>query len=197
MQNLGGMQFQTTATCDTCRGTGRYIKNPCKSCRGSGFERVTKKITVDIPAGIDHGKGLVIRGAGNDGKMGGPSGDVLVIVSVRRSQTFRREGYNLYCDVPITITEATLGAEIEIPTLEGREKYTIPEATQTATTFALRGRGVPMVNSTRRGDLYFTVNVEIPRGLTDKQKELLRQFADACGESNYAKKKSFLKKDKK
>ena len=119
------------------------------------------------------------------------------MVSVRRSQTFRREGYNLYCDVPITVTEATLGAEIEIPTLEGREKYTIPEGTQTATTFSLRGRGVPMVNSTKRGDLYFTVNVEIPKGLTDKQKELLRQFGEACGESNYAKKKSFFKKDKK
>jgi molecular chaperone DnaJ len=197
MQNLGGMQFQTTTTCDTCRGTGKYIKNPCQKCRGSGFERVSKKLNITIPAGIDNGKGLIMRAEGNDGKNGGPAGDVLVMVSVRRSSTFRREGYNLYCDVPITVAEATLGAEIEVPTLEGREKFNVPEGTQTGTTFSLRGRGVPMVNSSRRGDLYFTVNVEIPKNLSDKQKELLRAFADACGENNYAKKKSFFKKDKK
>ncbi len=197
MQNLGGMQFQTTTTCDTCRGTGRYIKNPCQKCKGSGFERQTKNLSVNIPAGIDHGKGLIMRGEGNEGKNGGPAGDVLVMVSVRRSPTFKREGYNLYCEVPITMSEAALGAEIEIPTLEGREKLSIPEGTQTGTVFPLRQRGVPMVNSSRRGDLYVTVNVEIPKSLNEKQKELLREFAKACGESNYAKKKSFLKKDKK
>lgn len=197
VQNLGGMQFQSTTTCDQCRGTGKYIKTPCKSCRGAGFERVTKSLTVDIPAGIDHGKGLVIRGAGNDGKNGGIAGDAYVMVSVRRSPIFQRDGYNLYCEVPITIAEATLGAEIEIPTLEGNEKYTVPEGTQTGTTFTLRQRGVPMVNSSRRGDLYVTVNVEVPKGLTEKQKDLLREFAKACGESNYAKKKGFGKKDKK
>ena len=197
MQNLGGMQFQTTTTCDTCRGTGKYIKNPCQKCRGSGFERISKKLTVDIPAGIDHGKGLVVRGAGNDGKNGGPAGDVYVMVSVRRSPTFKRDGYNLFCEVPITMAEAALGAEIEIPTLEGRESYTIAEGTQTGTTFTLRQRGVPIVNSSRRGDLYVTVNVEIPKSLNEKQKELLREFAKACGESNYAKKKGFMKKDKK
>ncbi len=197
VQNLGGMQFQSTVTCDTCRGTGKSIKTPCQKCRGSGFERITKNLTVDIPAGIDHGKGLVIRGAGNDGKNGGIAGDVYVIVSVRKSSTFKREGYNLYCDVPITISEATLGAEIEVPTLEGREKFTIPDGTQTGTTFTLKQKGVPIINSSKRGDLIFRVNVEIPKGLTEKQKDLLRAFADACGESNYAKKKGFFKKDKK
>ena len=197
MQNLGGMQFQSTTTCDQCRGTGKYIKTPCQKCRGSGFERVTKKLTVDIPAGIDHGKGLIIRGAGNDGKNGGIAGDVIVMVSVRRSSTFQRDGYNLFCEVPITISEATLGAEIEIPTLEGNEKFTVPEGTQTGTTFTLRQKGVPMINSSRRGDLIFRVNVEIPKGLNEKQKELLREFAKACGENNYAKKKGFGKKDKK
>ena len=197
MQNLGGMQFQSTTTCDTCRGTGKYIKTPCQKCRGSGFERVTKKLTVDIPAGIDHGKGLIIRGAGNDGKNGGGAGDVLVMVSVRPSATFKREGYTLYCEVPITIAEATLGAEIEVPTLEGMEKFTIPEGTQTGTTFTLKQKGVPMINSNRRGDLIFRVNVEVPKGLSEKQKELLRAFAKECGENNYAKKKNFFKKDKK
>lgn len=196
MQNLGGMQFQSTTTCDQCRGTGKYIKTPCSKCRGSGFERITKKLSVDIPAGIDHGKGLVIRGAGNDGKNGGAAGDVYVMVSVRPSSTFKRDGYHLYCEIPITIAEATLGAEIEVPTLEGMEKFNIPEGTQTGTTFTLRGKGVPMINSSRRGDIYFTVNVETPKGLNEKQKELLREFAKACGESNYAKKKGF-KKDKK
>ena len=197
MQNLGGMQFQSTTTCDTCRGTGKYIKTPCQKCRGTGFERVTKKLTVDIPAGIDHGKGLIIRGAGNDGKNGGSAGDVLVMVSVRPSATFKREGYTLYCEVPITIAEATLGAEIEVPTLEGMEKFTIPEGTQTGTTFTLKQKGVPMINSNRCGDLIFRVNVEVPKGLSEKQKELLRAFAKECGENNYAKKKNFFKKDKK
>ena len=162
-----------------------------------GRVRRSRKVSVDIPAGIDHGKGLVIRGAGNDGKNGGIAGDAYVLVSVRRSPVFQRDGYNLYCEVPITIAEATLGAEIEIPTLEGNEKYTVPEGTQTGTTFTLRQRGVPIVNSSRRGDLFVTVNVEVPKGLTEKQKELLREFAKACGENNYAKKKGFGKKDKK
>ena len=197
VQNLGGMQFQSTTTCDQCRGTGKYIKTPCQKCHGAGYERITKNLTIDIPAGIDHGKGLVIRGAGNDGRNGGIAGDVYVMVSVRKSPTFKREGYDLYCEVPITISEATLGAEIEVPTLEGREKFVIPEGTQTGTTFTLRQKGVPMVNSSRRGDLIFRVNVEVPKSLTEKQKELLRAFADACGENNYAKKKGFFKKDKK
>lgn len=196
-QNLGGMQFQSTATCDTCRGTGKYIKNPCQSCRGLGFERQNKRMTVTIPAGIDNGKGLIIRGEGNDGKYGGSAGDVLVMVSVRRSSIFERDGYTLFCEVPITISEATLGAEIDVPTLEGHEKFTIPEGTQTGTTFTLKQKGVPMVNSSRRGDLIFRVNVETPKGLNEKQKELLRAFAEACGEANYAKKKGFFKKDKK
>lgn len=197
MQNLGGMQFQSTTTCDKCRGTGRFIKDPCQKCRSTGLEKENKKLTVDIPAGIDHGKGLVIRGAGNEGRNGGPAGDVYVMVSVRKSSTFQRDGYNIYCEIPITISEATLGAEIQVPTLEGMESYTIPEGTQTGATFTLRQKGVPVINSSRRGDLIFKVNVEIPRGLTQKQKDLLREFADECGESNYSKKSGFFKRNKK
>lgn len=197
MQNLGGMQFQSTTTCDKCRGTGRFIKDPCQKCRSTGLEKENKKLTVDIPAGIDHGKGLVIRGAGNEGRNGGPAGDVYVMVSVRKSSTFQRDGYNIYCEIPITISEATLGAEIQVPTLEGMESYTIPEGTQTGATFTLRQKGVPVINSSRRGDLIFKVNVEIPRGLTQKQKDLLRAFADECGESNYSKKSGFFKRNKK
>ena len=194
VQSMGGMQFQTTAPCDRCRGKGKIIKDPCKTCRGSGITRERKNLTVNIPAGIDHGKGLVVRGAGHEGRNGGPSGDVYVMVSVRRSSTFTRQGYNLYVDIPITVVEAALGAEIEIPTLEGKEKYKIPEGTQYGTSFTLKGRGVPMVNSKGRGDLILRVTVEIPTGLSDKQKEILYQFADSCGEKNYNKKKGFFKR---
>ena len=197
IQNLGGMRFQSSATCDRCHGTGRYFKSPCPSCHGSGIEKEMKSLTVTIPAGIDHGKGLAMRGEGHEGKNGGAPGDVFVMVSVMPSPTFERDGYNLTCEVPITISEATLGAEIEVPTLEGNEKFAIPEGTQNGATFVLRQRGVPYVNSSRRGDLYFRVHVEVPKGLTEKQKELLRAFAEACGESNYTKKKGFFKRDKK
>lgn len=195
MQNLGGMQFQSTTTCDKCRGTGKYIKDPCQKCRGTGLERDTKKLTVNVPAGIDHGKGLVVRGEGNEGKNGGPAGDVIVMVSVRPSSVFRREGYNLYLDIPITIAEATLGAEIDVPTLEGNVKYNIPEGTQTGTTFTLRQKGVPIINSSKRGDIIFKVGVEIPKGLNEKQKELLRAFAEECGGGNYNKKSKIFKKN--
>lgn len=194
VHNMAGMQFQSTTTCDTCRGTGKYIKNPCVKCRGTGMEREQKKLNVNIPAGIDDGKGLVIRGEGNEGRNGGPSGDVYVMVSVRKSNKYVRNGYNLYCEVPLTIAEATLGAEIDVPTLEGDVKYTIPEGTQTGTSFTLKQKGVPNVNSTRRGDLIFKVVVETPKGLTEKQKELMRAFANACGEKNYTKKSGFFKK---
>ncbi len=194
VHNMGGMQFQSTTTCDNCRGTGKVIKNPCQKCRGTGLERENKKLTINIPAGIDNGKGLVIRGEGHEGRGGGPSGDVYAMITVRRSQIFVRDGYNLYCEVPITISEATLGAEIEVPTLEGNIKYTIPDGTQSGTKFTLRQKGVPIVNSSRRGDIIFTVAVEIPKGLSEKQKDLLRAFADACGEKNYAKRSGFFKK---
>lgn len=194
-QRMGGMQFQTTITCDACRGTGKIIKNPCSNCRGTGYVKVTKKLAVNIPAGINEGERIALRNEGCDGKNGGPAGDLIISVSVKPHKIFKREGYNIYCDVPVTVAEATLGAEIEIPTLEGNQKYTIPEGTQPGTQFTLRGKGIPFVNSqNRRGDLIFTAVVEIPRGLTEKQKDNMRAFADSCGESNYAKRTSFFKR---
>ena len=154
-----------------------------------------KKITVTVPAGIDNGGRIAIRGMGNDGANGGPAGDLIIEVRVRRHPIFRREGAHIYCDVPITISEATLGAEIDIPTLDGNKKYKIPEGTQNGTSFTMRQEGACYVNNpNRRGDLIFTVNVEIPRGLSSKQAELMRQFAEASGESNYTKRESFLKR---
>lgn len=194
VQRMGGMSFQTTGTCDACRGTGKIIKTPCAKCRGSGMIRETKRLTVSIPAGIDNGERIALRGQGCDGRNGGPAGDLIITVGVRKHSFFERDGYDLLCEIPLTIPEATLGAEIKVPTLEGDIPYTIPEGTQTGTVFTVKSKGIPYVNSSRRGDLIFRVNVEIPKGLNDKQKEAMRAFADACGEVNYAKHKQFFRK---
>ena len=194
-QRLGGMAFQTTAPCDPCRGTGRIIKTPCTNCRGTGYVKINKKLAVNIPAGIDDGERIALRSQGCDGRNGGPAGDLIISVSVKPHPIFERDGYNLYCEVPITVAEATLGAEIDVPTLEGNQKFTIPEGTQGGTRFTLKQKGVPYVNNSgRRGDIIFTVNIEIPRGLNEKQREKMREFADACGESNYSKRTGFFKR---
>jgi molecular chaperone DnaJ len=191
---MGGMQFQTTVTCDNCRGTGKIIKNPCSNCRSTGYVRVSKKLSVDIPAGINDGERIALRSQGSDGRNGGPTGDLIISISVKPHKVFKRDGYDVYCDVPITVSEAILGAEITIPTLDGEMKYNIPEGTQTGTQFTLRGKGVQHLNyPNRHGDLIFTVVVEIPKGLSQKQKEHMRAFADSCGESNYRKKSSFFR----
>lgn len=194
MQRMGGMQFQTTVTCDSCRGTGKIIKNPCTSCRATGYVRVTKKLAVDIPAGINEGERIALRSQGSDGRNGGPAGDLIIQISIKPHKIFRREGYNIYCDVPVTVAEATLGAEIDVPTLEGKQKYDIPEGTQPGTQFTIRGKGIQHLNyPSRKGDLIFTAVVEIPKGLSQKQKDNMRAFADSCGESNYKKRTSFFK----
>ena len=195
MQRLGGMQFQSTTTCDGCRGKGKIIKNPCNNCRGTGFIRITKKLEVSIPAGIDDGERIALRGQGNDGRNGGGAGDLILQVNVKPHAIFERDGYHIFCEVPLPVTDAILGAEIEIPTLEGNMKYNIPEGTQPGTTFTVKGQGIPYINNkTRRGDLLFRVSVEIPRSLTDKQKEQVRAFANDCSESNYGKKSGFFKR---
>ena len=194
-QRLGGMSFQTTATCDKCRGTGKIIKSPCTNCRGTGYIKVSKKLSVNIPAGIDDGERIALRGQGCDGRNGGPAGDLIITVSVKRHSIFERDGYDIFCEVPLTVAEATLGAEIDVPTLEGNQKFTIPEGTQPGTQFTLKQKGIPYVNNAgRKGDLIFTVNVEIPKSLNEKQKEHMRAFADACGDNNYSKKSGFFKR---
>lgn len=184
--------FQSSRPCDVCGGVGKIIKNPCKSCRGSGFVKESKRLEVNIPAGCDDGMMLAMRGQGSDGRNGGPAGDVLLTISVQRHKIFVRDGYDIYCEIPITFPEATLGAEIDVPTLEGNIKYNIPEGTQTGTTFTVRSKGIQMLNSKNKGDLRFTVVIEVPKSLSEKQKDLLRQFSDSCGDNNYAKKKSFF-----
>ncbi len=195
IQRMGGMSFQSTGICDKCRGTGKIIKTPCDKCRGTGTIRENKKLTVTIPAGIDNGERIALRGMGCDGKNGGPAGDLIITVLVREHAVFERDGFNIYCEVPITVAEATLGAEINIPSLDGELKYTIPEGTQPGTSFTVRGKGITIPRSqNKRGDLIFTVNVEIPRGLNDKQRAAMQAFADSCGKSNYSKKEGFFKR---
>ena len=184
--------IQTMKSCETCRGTGKIIENKCDKCRGTGFVRASKKLEVNIPAGIDDGQQIALRAQGSDGMNGGQPGDLNIVISVRPHSVFERDGDDLYCEVPITYAEATLGAEIDIPTLEGNQKFEIPEGTQTGTTFTLRNKGVTRVNSKVRGNLYITVVVEVPKNLNSEQKALLEKFAASCGESNYNKRTKFL-----
>lgn len=192
-QSLFG-SVQRVTTCTRCNGTGKIVRTPCQNCRGSGLERETCSLSVDIPAGIDNGQSVRLVGKGNDGRNGGPAGNLFMEVSVRPSEVFQREGSDVYCDVPVTVSEATLGAEIEIPTLEGTEKYTIPEGTQPGAVITLRQRGIPDINARgRRGNLVLTIRVLVPKNLNEKQKAAMRAFAEACGQES-PRKKRFWKK---
>ena len=173
--------MQSTSACRRCGGSGRIIKDPCPKCGGKGKVRRTRTISVNIPAGIDDGQTISLRGQGHAGANGGPMGDLLITVSVKAHALFERDGSSVLFELPISFVQATLGAEVEVPTLDGNVKYSIPEGTQTGTTFRLRGKGIPYLNGSGRGDQYVTVNIETPRNLTKEQKELLRQFGEATG----------------
>ena len=186
--------FASNGPCRKCGGTGRLIHQPCPDCRGTGAVRKRKTIKVNIPAGIDHGQTISLRGQGNAGRNGGPAGDLLITVMVQPHELFRRDGVDVFCEAPITFAQAVLGAELEIPTIDGKVKYSIPEGTQTGTVFRLKGKGIPVLNGRGRGDQYVTGTIETPRNLNKEQKEALRRFSETLGESNYEKRKSFFKK---
>ena len=186
--------FASNGPCRKCGGTGRLIHQPCPDCRGTGAVRKRKTIKVNIPAGIDHGQTISLRGQGNAGRNGGPAGDLLITVMVQPHELFRRDGVDVFCEAPITFAQAVLGAELEIPTIDGKVKYSIPEGTQTGTVFRLKGKGIPVLNGRGRGDQYVTVTIETPRNLNKEQREALRRFSETLGESNYEKRKSFFKK---
>ena len=188
--------FATTTTCPKCSGQGKIIHQPCPDCRGSGRAHKRRTVKVSIPAGIDNGQTISLRGQGHAGKNGGPSGDLLITVMIKPHDLFHRDGTSVFCEAPITFTQAVLGAELEIPTIDGKVKYTIPEGTQTGTVFRLRGKGIPVLNGRGRGDQYVTVTIETPRNLNKDQKEALRKFGETLGEGNYEKQKSFFKKFK-
>ncbi len=193
-QNFMGMSMQSEAPCPTCGGKGKLIKEPCEICKGKGKVRRNKTLKVQVPAGIDHGQSFRLRGEGNCGSGGGPSGDLLVTVSIKRHALFEREGANVLCEMPITFTQAALGAEIEVPTLDGKVRYTVPEGTQTGTTFRLKGKGIPYVGYKNRGDQYVTVVVETPTNLKKEQRELLKKLAETLDDEGQPKRKSFFEK---
>ena len=176
--------MQTQDTCSRCNGTGKIIHHPCPTCRGKGKVRRSRKVKVDIPAGIDDGQTISLRGQGHAGVNGGPNGDLLITVSVKAHPLFERDGSSILLEMPISFVQAALGAEVEVPTLDGKVKYPIPEGTQTGTIFRLRGKGVPYLHGSSRGDQYVTVNIETPKNLNKEQKELLRKFGEATGESS-------------
>lgn len=186
--------IQTTRTCSKCSGKGKVIKEPCPDCRGMGRVRHTRTLEVSVPAGIDDGQTFVLRGQGDQGVNGGPSGDVNIMVTLRPDTLFERDGFDVWCDIPITFSQAVLGDEITVPTIDGKVKYTVPEGTQSGTVFRLRNKGIQYVNGRGRGDQYVKVNIEVPRNLTGKQKEALRKFEELSTEKNYEKRRSFFDK---
>ena len=185
--------MQSQQPCPHCGGRGTIIKNPCKTCRGTGKTSARKTLEVKIPAGIDDDQNIALRGQGDAGSNDGPAGDVIVHVTVKRDAVFERDGYDVYVRVPITYSQAVLGAEIEVPTVDGKVAQRIPEGTQSGTKFRLRGQGIQYLNSRGRGDQYVIVEVEIPKKLNRTQREALKAFEDSLKDENYEKRKGFFK----
>ena len=193
VQNFMGMQMQSTSVCPTCNGQGKVIKNPCATCRGKGKVRRTQKIRVKVPAGVDKGQSVRVRNEGCVGINGGPNGDVLAEVYIKRHPIFQRNGMDVYCEVPISFTQAALGGEIQVPTLDGKITFEIPEGTQTGKEFSMADRGIPDVgNPKRRGRHRFTVVVETPTKLTKEQRELLQKLDETLDNKSTPKRKKFF-----
>jgi len=169
--------FSVSKSCGKCSGTGRHITNPCRKCRGHGAIQEQKTVNLKIPAGVDAGSRLKIVGEGEPGLNGGPSGDLYVILDVQEHEIFKREGTDLFCDFPISFTNAALGAEIEVPTLDGSTKLKIPAGTQSGKIFTLKGKGAPRIGSQQRGSQLIRISIEVPKKLSQRQKELLEEFA--------------------
>jgi len=192
----GGGFMVTVRTCPTCHGEGKIIKDRCQSCGGTGRVRRKRSLKLRIPAGIQDGVSLVKRGEGEPGMRGGPAGDLYITVTVKPHRLFKRDGNNILLDMPISITQAALGAEIDVPTLEKPVKQRIPEGTQTGTQFRIKGQGIPSLKNGLKGDLILTVHVEVPRKLNERQKDLLRQLEQSLGGKEYEGRKTFADKIK-
>ena len=186
--------MQTQQPCSRCGGKGKLVKNPCKVCHGSGKVATKKTLEVSIPMGIDDDQSFALRGMGDAGANGGPSGDVIVMVTVRPSEVFQRDGYDVWVTVPITYSQAVLGDTVQVPSIDGKVEYTVPEGTQSGTTFRLRGKGIQYLNGRGRGDMYVKCEVEIPKKLNKTQREALKKFEGTLKEENYEKRKGFFKK---
>ena len=178
--------FQTQSPCPECRGTGKIIKTPCKKWAGKGKVRNSRTLKVKIPAGIDDGQSIQLRGQGGAGTNGGPAGDVIVTIGIRPHPLFTREGSDVLCEIPISFTQAALGVTLQVPTIDGKIEYQVPEGTQTGTVFRMRGKGIQNVNGRGRGDQFVRVNIEVPKNLSQKQKDLLREFEESSNANHTA-----------
>ncbi|MBL5778027.1 molecular chaperone DnaJ [Bacillus sporothermodurans] len=196
-QNTPFGKIVNRRVCHYCNGTGKMIKNKCKTCGGTGKVKKRRRINVKIPAGVDDGQQLRVSGQGEPGVNGGPAGDLYVVFHVREHEFFERDGDDIYCEIPITFAQAALGDEIEVPTLHGKVKLKVPAGTQTGTKFRLRGKGVPNVRGYGTGDQHIHVKVITPTKLTDKQKQLLREFSETEGSTPDEHNESFIDKMKK
>ncbi|MBS7225484.1 MAG: molecular chaperone DnaJ [Clostridiaceae bacterium] len=188
--------FQTQAACPNCHGTGKIIKKPCTKCGGTGRVQKSRTLKVNIPAGIDDGQSIQLRGQGGAGANGGPAGDVIVTISIRPHPIFTREGSDVVCEMPVSFAQAALGDTLQVPTIDGKVEYTMPEGTQPGTVFRMRGKGIQNVNGRGRGDQYVRINIEVPKNLSGKQKELLREFEASMTGENQQQRKGFWDKVK-
>ena len=182
-RGAGGFAFSTTVPCGRCNGKGKIIHSPCKKCAGNGVVRRRARVSVTIPGGIDDGQAVSVRGQGNAGRNGGPSGDLVVGIRIKPHSQFQREGNTVLYEQTVSFYKAAMGAELEIPTIDGKVKWNLPAGTQPGTTFRLRGKGIPDLNGRGRGDQYVTVRVQVPTSLNAEQKEALNAFGEATGET--------------
>lgn len=186
-------QMQTMRPCSNCHGTGKIIKEPCEACKGKGNIRKQVKLSVKIPAGVDDNQTIVLRGEGEPGENGGSKGDLYIIIHVKKHRLYTRKGNNVLCEIPITFTQAALGAKLKIPMVDGTEEnYDIPDGTQTGAKFIIRNKGFKSLNSNAQGDLVFTVQVQVPKKLTTEQRELLNKLAKTMNEQPPVKKKGIF-----
>ena len=185
---------QTSRACDSCKGTGKIIEKPCKACNGAGRVRKKKSVEINIPAGISDEQILNISGHGNSGTNGGPAGDLHVYVGVRPHPVFERMGDDIWCELPITFSKAALGGEVIVPTLYGKVSYELHEGTQPNDIFKLKGKGVQHLHSKSKGDQFVKIVIEVPKNLSSKQKELIKEFDNASSDKNYSKRKNFKQK---
>ena len=188
--------FQSAQVCSTCGGKGKIIKTPCDTCDGKGYVRKKFTATVKVPAGINEGQTISLGGQGSAGMNGGPNGDIYVTIEIIPHEIFTRKGNDVLVEMPVTFVQATLGATLVVPTIDGKVEYNLPEGTQPGAVFRLKNRGIQNLQGRGRGDQYIKINVEIPKNLTKNQKEILRKFEDSVEESHYSGKKSFGEKIK-
>ena len=194
VQNTPLGQFATVSKCPQCNGEGQHVEKPCTECHGSGLKTTTNKISINIPAGVETGTKLRVSGEGDDGIRGAPSGDLYVTIKVLKHDLFRREGQDLFYDLPISYVQACLGDSVDVPTIDGEASLNIPAGTQSGSTFKLRGEGIKSLNWSGKGNLYDKVQVVVPKKLSAKQKEVLKEFADVSGEEISHVKKGLLDK---